>query len=115
MDPEKTHKVMLQALVDLKIPLELIFGVSQGWKLIGAISVTERKLAEKRLFHGGTRLMNFCVSNAKVEPKGNAALITKAASGTAKVDPLMALFNAVQLMALNPEPKVKTFQFFAVG
>lgn len=48
-------------------------------------------------------MMAWCVGNAKVEPKGNAILITKQASGTAKIDPLMAFFNAVQLMALNPE------------
>jgi len=104
LDPEKTHKVMFQALVDAEIDEAKCFGVSQGWKLIGAISVTERKLAEGVLLHGGQPLMNWCVSNAKIEPRGNAALITKQASGTGKIDPLMALFNAVQLMALNPEP-----------
>lgn len=103
LDPEKTHKVMFQALVDAEIDEAKCFGVSQGWKLIGAISVTERKLAEGVLLHGGQPLMNWCVSNAKIEPRGNAALITKQASGTGKIDPLMALFNAVQLMALNPE------------
>jgi phage terminase large subunit-like protein len=46
--------------------------------------------------------MAWCVSNAKVEPKGNAMLITKQASGTAKIDPLMALFNAVELLARAP-------------
>ena len=102
LDPEKTHKVMFQALVDAGIPEEICFGISQGWKLIGAISVAERKLAEGILLHGGQDLMAWCVSNAKVEPRGNAALITKQASGTGKIDPLMALFNAVQLMALNP-------------
>lgn len=108
LDPEKTHKVMFQALVDAEIDEKKCFGISQGWKLIGAISVTERKLAEGVLLHGGQPLMNWCVSNAKIEPKGNAALITKQASGTGKIDPLMALFNAVSLMALNPVPQQTT-------
>lgn len=102
MDPEKTHKVMLQALVDLGIPEEICFGISQGWKLVGAMTVAERKLAEGEMVHGGQPLMAWCVANAKVEPKGNASLITKQASGTGKIDPLMALLNAVSLMALNP-------------
>ena len=67
--------------------------------------MAERKLAEKKMIHGGTRLMSWCVGNARVEPRGNAALITKQASGNAKIDPLMATFNAVSLMALNPESK----------
>jgi len=108
LDPEKTHKVMFQALVDAEIDEKKCFGISQGWKLIGAISVTERKLAEGVLLHGDQDLMAWCVGNAKIEPRGNAALITKQASGTGKIDPLMALFNAVQLMALNPEPAQTT-------
>jgi phage terminase large subunit-like protein len=79
-----------------------IIGVSQGWRLGGAIKTTERKVAGGELEHGGRPMMAWCVGNAKVEPKGNAILITKQASGTAKIDPLMATFNAVSLMSLNP-------------
>ena len=46
--------------------------------------------------------MAWAVSNARVEPKGNAIVITKQASGTAKIDPLMAAFNAVAWMSANP-------------
>ncbi|WP_233343643.1 terminase large subunit [Burkholderia cepacia] len=81
---------------------EQIIGISQGWRLNGAIKTCERKLAGGELVHGGTALMNWCIGNARTEDKGNAITITKAASGKAKIDPLMATFNAVSLMALNP-------------
>jgi len=82
-------------------------GIPQGWRLNGAIKTAERKVAEKTLIHGGQALMNWCVGNARVEPRGNAISITKQASGTGKIDPLMAMFNAVALMAMNPEARFK--------
>ena len=84
-----------------------IVGIPQGWRLNGAIKTTERKVAEKTLIHGGQPLMAWCVGNARVEPRGNAISITKQASGTGKIDPLMATFNAVALMAMNPEARLK--------
>lgn len=83
---------------------EALLGVPQGWKLTGAISTLGRQLAGNMILHPGQPLMAWCVGNAKVEPKGNAISITKQAAGTAKIDPLMALFNAVAVMALNPVP-----------
>ncbi|MCG9027254.1 terminase large subunit [Laribacter hongkongensis] len=94
---------ILDALLAAGVPQDKIIGISQGWRLGGSIKTTERKLAEGILVHDGAPMMLWCVGNAKAEPRGNALLITKQTSGTAKIDPLMALFNAVQLMALNPE------------
>lgn len=91
------------AMIEREIPAEKIVAISQGWKLGGAIKTTERKLAEGGLKHGGQPMMAWCVGNAKVEPRANSILITKQASGSAKIDPLMALFNAVTLISLNPE------------
>lgn len=104
---------IVEAIVAAGVPAEMIIGVSQGWKLTGAIKTAERKLAEGALWHGGARLMAWCAGNAKVEPRGNAVLITKQASGSAKIDPLMALFNAVALMSLNPPAAFDIGAFFA--
>ena len=105
LDPERTHKVVKKALQDAGIPEELIIGISQGWKLTGAISVAERALAAGDMTHAAQPLMAFCVGNAKVVPAGNAVNITKQASGTGKIDPLMAMLISVSLMALNPVAK----------
>ncbi|RTL40553.1 MAG: terminase large subunit [Burkholderiales bacterium] len=83
-----------------------IVGVPQGWKLSGAIKTTERRLAEGTLHHSHAPLLAWCVGNCRVEPRGNAITITKQAAGFAKIDPVMALFNAVTLMTLVPEPDV---------
>ena len=84
-----------------------VVGIPQGWRLNGAIKTLERRVAEKTIIHGGQPLMAWCVGNARVEPRGNAISITKQASGTGKIDPLMATFNAVALMAMNPEARRK--------
>jgi len=84
-----------------------IVGIPQGWRLNGAIKTLERKVAEKSFIHGKQALMTWCVGNARVEPRGNAISITKQASGTGKIDPLMAALNCCALMAMNPEPKNK--------
>lgn len=104
LDPAGVGAI-LDALEAVGIPRDKIDGISQGWRLGGSIKTAERKLAEGALLHGGQPMMAWCCGNARVEPRGNSILITKQASGSAKIDPLMALFNAVTLMALNPEAK----------
>ncbi|TDS82623.1 terminase large subunit [Comamonas sp. JUb58] len=108
LDPERTHKVVFKALIDAGIPEDLIIGISQGWKLTGAIAVAELALKDGQLTHADSPMMAWSVGNAKVVPSGNAVLITKQASGTAKIDPLMASLNAITLMATNPEAKRKS-------
>jgi phage terminase large subunit-like protein len=100
---------ILDALEARGVPKDKIVGISQGFKLNAAILTAERRLAEGALWHAPSRMMNWCVGNAKVEPRGNAILITKQASGRAKIDPLMALFDAVSLMQLNPESSGRSF------
>jgi phage terminase large subunit-like protein len=80
-----------------------VVGISQGWTLNGAIKTAEVKLASGALVHCGQLLMAWAVGNAKVEPRGNAITITKQTAGSAKIDPLMAAFDAVALMSRNPE------------
>lgn len=94
---------VLDALVEANVPEDKVIGISQGWKMSGAIKTTERKLAEGVLVHGGQRLMAWSVGNARVVPVGNAVNITKQVSGSAKIDPLMAAFDAITLMSLNPQ------------
>lgn len=101
--------VILDVLEMEGIPAEMVIGIPQGWKMNGAIKAAERKLAGGELWHGGQRLMNWCVGNAKVVAVGNAVTITKQTSGSAKIDPLAALFNAVTLLALNPAVVGKSF------
>jgi len=102
-----------EAIAVRDVDQEKLVGVSQGWRLGGSIKTTERKLAEGGLIHADQPMMNWCCGNARVEPKGNAILITKQASGSAKIDPLMALFNAVSLMAMNPPAAYDASGFYA--
>lgn len=100
---------ILEGLSEAGVPEEKVIGITQGWKMYGAIKTAERKLAEGGLIHGGQPMMAWCVGNAKVEPRGNAVIITKQAAGTGKIDPLLATFNAVTLMSLNPESVGRSF------
>lgn len=87
----------------------VVVAVSQGWRLNGAVKTTERKLAGGDLLVAASALMPWSVGNARTVQQGNAISVTKAVSGTAKIDPVMALFDAVSLMALNPVTSGKSF------
>ena len=95
---------LLDALKERDIPVEkAVWSVSQGFRLTGLIYAVQRKLWSGQLTHGGSKMMAWCVSNAKAEQKGNSVVITKQAAGKAKIDPVIALFNAAKMMERSPE------------
>ena len=119
--PEKAaiglDKLGMPSLQDgllVEIPFELLIGVPQGFQLSGYVQTTERKVAEGKFLHAGQPMMNWCVGNAKGIYQGNAMTIRKQESGKGKIDPLIALFNAVALMSMNPEPAAKSYGVFFV-
>lgn len=101
---------LVDALADVEITPEnsstgrnFLVGVQQGYALMNAIKTAERKLANGTYAHADQELMDWCVSNLKIEPTATAIRATKQFAGDAKIDPAMALFNAVTVMATNPE------------
>lgn len=105
LDPVGVGALVDAITIDKGIDPKRLVAVSQGWRLAGAIKTAERKLAEGLLKHSGSRMMAWSVGNCRVEPRGNAISITKQAAGYAKIDPVMALFDAIELMSRNPLPQ----------
>ena len=96
----------IEALAEIEVTQEakLLVGVPQGYGMMNAIKTAERKLANGTLRHAGLGLMTWAVSNLKIEPTATAIRATKQNAGDAKIDPVMALFDAVVPMSLNHEP-----------
>jgi len=92
---------------------ERMQAVPQNWTLMGPIIACDRKLTEDGLVHADQPIMAWAVGNARVEVQKNAFTITKQASGTSKIDPLMAMFDAAALMARNPTAGAEFQVFFA--
>jgi phage terminase large subunit-like protein len=87
-----------------------IIGAPQGYALMNAIKTTERKLANGTLKHNGAKLMDWAVTNLKIEPMATAIRATKQNAGDAKIDPVMALFDAVVGMSKNPEAATSAYE-----
>lgn len=94
---------LIDALKQKGFTDEQLCAVGQGYRLTGVINLVQRKLWDGTFTHGGQRMMAWSVGNAKAEQKGNAVLITKQAAGKAKIDPVIAMFNAAKMMERSPE------------
>lgn len=95
---------MIDALAEVGITPEngMIIGAPQGGYLMNAIKTAERKLVNGTLWHDGSALMAWCVGNLKIEATATTIRATKANAGDAKIDPAMAMFDAVTVMSRNP-------------
>jgi phage terminase large subunit-like protein len=102
--------------IDVTIENGLLVGAPQGIGMMNAIKTAERRLKSGLLKHSGGGLMEWCVSNLKIEPTATAIRATKQTAGDAKIDPAMAMFNAVTLMSRNPEVKKEpNYQMLVFG
>jgi phage terminase large subunit-like protein len=98
---------IVDALAEIDVTEEngLLGGVRQGVALMGAIKAVERKLVDGSFRHGGRPLMAWCAGNAIVQATATGMRIARDMSGYGKIDPLMALLDAADLMGTNPEPQ----------
>jgi phage terminase large subunit-like protein len=108
---------MIDALAEIGIVQEnresganYIIGAAQGYAMMNALKTAERKLANGSLHHADQALMDWCVGNLKIEATATAIRATKQNAGDAKIDPAMALFDAVTVMATNPEARRSVYE-----
>ena len=94
---------LIEELTAVEIPEDKLIGVSQGFKMAGYIKTSENKIARKHLLHADQDMMAWCVGNSRTVVRGSGTMISKAESGTAKIDPVIGMLNGVALMSLNPE------------
>jgi phage terminase large subunit-like protein len=82
----------------------MLWPVGQGFRLMNALKTCERRLAKRTLWHSENTMMDWCVSNLKIEPTATAIRATKVHAGDAKIDAAMALFDAADVLSTNPDP-----------
>lgn len=95
--------MLLDALAARGMTMPLLTSVKQGGWLLPAIAGVPLRLESGNLLHGGQPILTWAVGNAKQRLKGSNYVVEKELAGAAKIDPLIALFNAAMRMRENPE------------
>ena len=92
---------IVDALVERGIEADRIVAISQGWKMAGSIKTAERSWPRNPVprWRAADGLGH---RQRQGRAQGQRDAITKQAAGAAKIDPLMAMFNAVALLCMNP-------------
>lgn len=117
--------VELLSAIDVTEENGLLHGVPQGFGMMNSIKTTERHLARtimnpdashhRVLTHCGGDMMTWMVGNLKIEPTATAIRATKQTAGDAKIDCIMALFDAATVMVTNPQPfKKKEYRILSL-
>ncbi|MGB2081529.1 MAG: terminase large subunit [Psychrobacter sp.] len=94
---------LLDELIMIGIPEDKLIGVTQGFKMSGYIKTAENKIARKDMLHASQPIMAWSVGNCRTVVRGSGTMLSKAESGTAKIDPVIGMLNAVALMSQNPD------------
>ena len=93
-----------------------LIGAPQGWQMMNSIKTAERRLIKGTLKHADSAMMTWCITNLKIEATATSIRATKQNAGDAKIDPAMAMFNAVAVMSRNPGvEEAPKFQMLVLG
>jgi phage terminase large subunit-like protein len=109
MDPSGLAPELAYQLKERGISEERIVGVKQGFALKPGFNALERKLRGGYLRHADQEILNWAVSNTKVDPSSN--LITKKFSGVAKIDPIVSLAIATMVVLDKPSREFSIYAF----
>jgi phage terminase large subunit-like protein len=101
LDPSGLAPELASQLENNGIHRSNIIGVKQGFSLRPGFLALERKLRSGNLKHANQAILNWAVSNTKIDPSNN--LITKKFNGVAKIDPIISI--AIATMVLLDKPR----------
>lgn len=93
------------AAIGITVENGMLEGVRQGIALMNAMKTMERRLKAGTIEHNASALAAWCADNVKIERLATSVRATKQNAGDAKIDVIMAAWDAAAVMVDNPQPK----------